>query len=337
MKYIRQIIVGLIAAVHLTAVTLPISASAEQLKKIAILPKTLVNDVFQIRIVQAAEREAKKYGIATESFASRSHAAVEDQINIIETLIARGDFGALIIAAVDSKGLGNVLDKAAKAGLHVILVDSGVEKGAYVTTIATNNKAGAGTGAEFAASLINGKGNVAMLEGEPGGQTAADRKSGFHEGIAKFPEIKLVASINGHWTEPGGLEATEALIAGHKDLDLIFAASDMMGIGARQVLERAAQKAKEAGDNAQAERFKAVKIVGFDGVAEGFKAVKDGSFSGTVAQMPETMGTNAVDIAVQLMKGEKKAGDFPKFIDSGATLVIKANVDNVANTLGLKL
>ncbi len=300
MKYIRQIIVGLIAAVHLTAVTLPISASAEQLKKIAILPKTLVNDVFQIRIVQAAEREAKKYGIATESFASRSHAAVEDQINIIETLIARGDFGALIIAAVDSKGLGNVLDKAAKAGLHVILVDSGVEKGAYVTTIATNNKAGAGTGAEFAASLINGKGNVAMLEGEPGGQTAADRKSGFHEGIAKFPEIKLVASINGHWTEPGGLEATEALIAGHKDLDLIFAASDMMGIGARQV-------------------------------------VKDGSFSGTVAQMPETMGTNAVDIAVQLMKGEKKAGDFPKFIDSGATLVIKANVDNVANTLGLKL
>jgi Periplasmic binding protein domain len=160
-----------------------------------------------------------------------------------------------------------------------------------VTTVATNNKAGAGTGAEFAASLINGKGKVAMLEGEPGGQTTADRKSGFHEGIAKFPEIKLVASINGHWTEPGGLEATEALIAGHKDLDLIFAASDMMGIGARQVLERAAQKAKAAGDNPQAERFKAVKIVGFDGVTEGFKAVKDGSFSGTVAQMPETMGT----------------------------------------------
>src|SRR5260370_34035917 len=174
MKYIRQIIVGLIAAVHLTAVTLPIAASAEQLKKIAILPKTLVNDVFPIRRGQAAEREAKKHGIATEIFASRSHAAVEDQINIIETLIARGDFGVLIIAAVDSKGLGNVLDKAAKAGLYVVLVDSGVEKGAYVTTIGTNNKVAASAGAEFAASLIDKKGNVAMLEGEPGGQTASD-------------------------------------------------------------------------------------------------------------------------------------------------------------------
>jgi ribose transport system substrate-binding protein len=337
MKYLSQIIVGLVAAVQLTAVTLPISASAQQLKKIAILPKTLVNDVFQIRIVKAAELEAKKNGVATETFASRSHSAIEDQINIIETLIVRGEFGALIVAAVDSKGLGNVLDKAAKAGLYVVLVDSGVEKGAYVTTIGTNNKVAASAGAEFAASLISEKGNVAMLEGEPGGQTAADRTSGFREGISKFPAIKLVASISGHWTEPGGLEATDAIIAGHKDLDLIFAASDMMGIGARQVLERAAQKAKDAGDNAQAERFNAVKIVGFDGVAEAFKAVKDGSFSGTVAQNPETMGTGAVDIAVQLMKGEKKPGDFPKFIDSGATLITKDNVDAIVNKLGLTL
>jgi ribose transport system substrate-binding protein len=136
---------------------------------------------------------------------------------------------------------------------------------------------------------------------------------------------------------PGGVESSEALIAEHKDLDAIFTCSDMMGVGARQVLEKAAQKAKEAGNNAQAERFKAVKIVGFDGVTEGFKAVKDGRFSATVAQMPETMGTRAVEIAVQLMKGEKKPGDFPKFIDSGATIITKENVDEVASKLGLKL
>ena len=136
----------------------------------------------------------------------------------------------------------------------------------------------------------------------------------------------------------GGAGAlVEALIAERKDLDAIFTCSDMMGIGARQVLEKAAQKAKEAGDNAQAERFKEVKIVGFDGVTEGFKAVKDGRFSASVAQMPETMGMRSVEIAVQLMKGEKKPGDFPKFIDSGATIITKENVDEVASKLGLKL
>jgi hypothetical protein len=53
MQYLPRIIVGLVAAAQLAVVALP-TASAEQLKKIAILPKTLVNDVFQIRIVKAA-------------------------------------------------------------------------------------------------------------------------------------------------------------------------------------------------------------------------------------------------------------------------------------------
>ena len=37
------------------------------------------------------------------------------------------------------------------------------------------------------------------------------------------------------------------------------------------------------------------------------------------------------------MMGEKKPGDFPKFIDSGATIITKENVDEVASKLGLKL
>jgi len=93
-------------------------------------------------------------------------------------------------------GLGSARlrrNKAAKAGLYVVLVDSGVEKGAYVTTIGTNNKVAASAGAESAASLIDGKGNIAMLEGEPGGQTAADRTSGFHEGICQIS-----------WNQAGG-------------------------------------------------------------------------------------------------------------------------------------
>jgi ABC-type sugar transport system substrate-binding protein len=113
MQYLPKIIVGLTAAAQLAAIALPSSASAEQLKKIAILPKTLVNDVFQIRIVKAAEGEAKKDGIATETFASRNHAAIEDQINIIETLIARGEFGARSSGAKESRG-----DTGTQKGRH---------------------------------------------------------------------------------------------------------------------------------------------------------------------------------------------------------------------------
>src|ERR1700712_5824107 len=77
-------------------------------KKIAVLPKTLINDVFQVKIVEAAEAEAKKRGIETERFSSSSDVAVQDQINIIEAVISRGEFGGIVLAASVATGLGNV-------------------------------------------------------------------------------------------------------------------------------------------------------------------------------------------------------------------------------------
>lgn len=305
-------------------------------KKIAVMPKTLINDVFQILIAESAEKQAKALGIQTERFASSSDVAIQDQINTIEALIARGDFGAIILAATDARGLTSVLRKAKEAGLYVVLVDSGVQGGDYVSVIQTDNIKAAQTGADYVAKLLGEKGKVAMLEGEPGGETAAQRTQGFHEGIARYPGIQLVTSIGGHWTLPGGVEATEAIIAGHKDIDLIFAASDMMGVGARQVLERAAKKADGSGDKAQAERFAGVKIVGFDGVAEAVKEIWAGKFSGTVAQRPDIMGQKAVEIAAALMSGEKKPADVPKRIDSGMILVTPDNVDQYAQVVGLK-
>ncbi len=59
-------------------------------KKIAIMPKTLINDVFQIKIAESAEAAAAKLGIETERFGSSSDVAVEDQINIIEAVISLG-------------------------------------------------------------------------------------------------------------------------------------------------------------------------------------------------------------------------------------------------------
>lgn len=303
-------------------------------KKIAVVPKTLINDVFQIQIAEAAEKAAATLGIETERFASTGDVAVQDQINILEALIARGEFGGIVLAPTVPKGLGAVVQKAKDAGIFVVLVDNATDGEGYVTAIKTDNKTAASVGADFAAKLIAEKGKVAMLEGEPGGPNAILRTDGFHEGLKKYPAIELVTSITGHWTLPGGVEATEAIIAEHKDLDLVFAASDMMGVGARQVLDRAAAKAESAGDADQAKKFRDVKIVGFDGVAEAVQQIWAGKFSGTVAQRPAVMGEKAVEILAALMKGEKQASDFPKEIDSGMVLVTPENVDAYAKEIG---
>ena len=305
-------------------------------KKIAVMPKTLINDVFQIKIAESAEAAAAKLGLDTERFGSSSDVAVEDQINIIEAVISRGEFGGIVLAATVAQGLGNVVARAKEAGIFVVLVDSKTDGDDFVTVIQTDNVGAATVAADYSAKLIGEKGKVAMLEGEPGGETAAQRTKGFHDGIKKYPGIEIVSSITGHWTLPGGVEATEALIAANKDIDLIFAASDMMGVGARQVLERAAKKAEADGDAAQAKKFADVKIVGFDGVAEAVTQIWDGKFSGTVAQRPDVMGTKAIEILAALMNGEKQPSDFPKVIDSGMLMVTPENVDGYAAEIGVK-
>ena len=332
-RRLGQTLLGATAALTLGSILPGRAATA---KKIAVLPKTLVNDVFQIKIAEASEQAAAKLGIPTERFASSNDVAVQDQINIIEAVIARGEFGGIVLAATVARGLASVVHKAKQAGIFVVLVDSKSDGDDFVTVIQTDNIKAASVGADYSAKIIGEKGKVAMLEGEPGGETAAQRTQGFHEGIKKYPGIELVTSIGGHWTLPGGVEATEAIVAGHKDLDLIFAASDMMGVGARQVLERAAKKAEANGDAAQAKKFAAVKIVGFDGVAEAVKEIWAGKFSGTVAQRPDVMGGKAVEILAQLMSGEKKPSDFPKQIDSGMLLVTPENVDAYAKEIGVQ-
>lgn len=130
------------------------------------------------------------------------------------------------------------------------------------------------------------------------------------------------------------MEATEAIIAEHKDPDLMFAASDMMGVCARQILERAADKAEAAGDAEQAWRFRDVRIAGFDGVAEAVNQIWGGKFSGTVAQRPAVMGELGVEIAADLMSGARQPGDIPWFIDSGMLAVPPENADEYAESIG---
>jgi ABC-type sugar transport system substrate-binding protein len=313
-----------------------LGAIAGTSKKIAILPKTLINDVFQIKIAEAAERTAATLGISTERFSTSSDVAVLDQINIIEALIARGEFGGIVLAPTVARGLGNVVRKAKQAGIFVVLVDSGTDGDGHVTLIQGDNIKAAGAAADFSAKLINAKGKVAMLEGEPGGTTAAQRTQGFHEALKKYPEIKLASSITGRWTLPGGVQATEAIITAHQDIDLIFAASDMMALGARQVLEREAKKAEAKGNLVQAKKFSEVKIVGFDGVAEAVKQIREHKMSGTISLYPDVMGSKAVEILAQLMSGEKQSSDFPALIDSGMLLVTPDNVDDYAARIGLQ-
>jgi ribose transport system substrate-binding protein len=279
---------------------------------IAVLPKTIIGEVFMKNMSDAAVARGIALGAKVEVYSVSSHEAVEEQVSAIESLISR-KVDAIILAAVDSKGLAPVVDKATAAGIPVILADSGVQGANYVTVVQTDNIAASALAADYAAALLSQRGKVAQLEGEPASETAQLRKKGFHEELGKYKNIQLVSSITGHWTTPGAVDATEAILKANPDVNLIFASSDLMAVGASTVLER--------------EGRKDILVLGFDGIPEGVALIKQGKAVGDVAQNAKAMGEKAAEIAIQIIKNKGAAANIPKVIDSGFVLVHPWNVD----------
>jgi ribose transport system substrate-binding protein len=316
----RRELLGSGAMVAAAAVGTKVAAAATP--TIAVLPKTIIGDVFMNNLANFAKAKGDALGANVEIFGASSHTAVEEQVSTIEALIAR-KVNAIVLAALDSRGLTSAVNRATKAGIPVILADSGVQDADYVTVVQTDNVRASGLAADYAAALLSYQGKVAQLEGEPGSETAQLRTRGFHEKVATYPQLELVSSITGHWSTPGGLEATEAILQAHPDVNLIFASSDLMAVGAATVLQRRGR------DD--------VIIVGFDGIPEGTDLILKGQAAGDVAQNAKAMGEISVQIAMDLISGAKAAGDIPKVIDSGMMLVHPWNVHRYRETfLGIK-
>lgn len=221
----------------------------------------------------------------------------------------------LIISPNESKPLTAVVKKVYDSGIPVIILDRGIEGDSYTTFIGADNKEIGKAAGEFAAQLLGGKGSVVELKGLPGSPPAIDRSSGFHEAIAKFPDIKIVADPVADWLRDKGREQAEATFRANEKIDLVYAHNDPMAMGAYL----AATAMNRAGN---------LKIIGIDGLpgAEGgAKSVADGKINATF--LYPNCGKEAIETAVKIMNKQ----EVPKKLTLQTQKITK---DNAAQFVG---
>jgi ribose transport system substrate-binding protein len=100
------------------------------------------------------------------------------------------------------------------------------------------------------------------------------------------------------------------LITANPNLRGVFASNLIMAQGAGQ----AVAENKKAG---------VIELVGFDSDDKLIGFLKDGTISALVVQDPYRMGYDGIKTALAVSKGEKVA----PFVDTGANLITKANMD----------
>ena len=226
-------------------------------------------------------------------------------MQIVETMINRR-VDAICLAPSDKTAFKIVVNRAAQAGIPVIIYDSGMDSDSYRTFVATDNYLGGKMGSERLGERMQGKGKIVMVKTVPGGASTTAREDGFRDGLkAKFPGIEILDERYGMASVATSLTVTENMLTAHPDLAGIFCSNESGSLGAAQALRG---------------RNKKLTLVGFDSSPSLIDALRAGWIDTLVIQDPFKMGEIAVISAVKAIRGEqipKKIALPPRLVDLG--------------------
>jgi ribose transport system substrate-binding protein len=269
--------------------------------RVAFVMKTL-NHPFFLDMKRGAEESASKLGIELVVQAAERELDVEKQTQIIENVIQTG-VRALCVTPSGSKEVVSVLAKATRAGIPLVVADTRVDPGAASaagvklgTFVGSDNYEGGRLAGQFLVQSSGGQAKVAILEGIPGHETGDSRLRGFRDAVAGSPGITIVASQPANWERDQGFTVFQNMLQAHAEIDALFAASDLMALGAVEAI-------------AVANRTGTIRVIGFDALDDARKAIEAGTMAASVAQSPYDMGRIAVESADKLIRGETVPAD----------------------------
>lgn len=264
-------------------------------RAIGLVMKTLTNPFF-IEMEKGARRAEKDLGIALTVKTAAQETSIEQQIQLVNDLIT-AKVEAIVIAPGDSLSLIPALKKAADAGIKIINIDNRLDPDALkqiglngVPFLGVDNEAGAYKAGQFLTSKISVPTQAAILEGIRSADNARQRMEGARRALSENKQVKVVASETANWKIDEAYAVSKALFTKHPDVKLLFAANDMMALGASKYLQESGKLD--------------VKVVGFDALSEALTEIKAGRIAATIDQQAAEQGYQGVAMAVRLVTGE---------------------------------
>jgi galactofuranose transport system substrate-binding protein len=219
----------------------------------------------------------------------------ENQIKALRSFVAQR-VDVIMFSPVIETGWRQVMTDIKRANIPVILADRRVDtpEDMYVTFIGSDFIEEGRRAAQWLADKTGGKATIAELQGTVGSAPANDRKKGFGEVIAKYPDMKIIKSQSGDFTRAGGKEVMQAFLNSPEgsQITAVFGHNDDMALGAIQSIKEAGKKPG-----------KDILIVSIDGVREAFEAMVAGDLNCTVECNP-LLGPALFDAVEKIAAGQ---------------------------------
>lgn len=259
-------------------------------KEIAFIPPGMVSP-FYSGVISGAKPMAKKLGYKFTVLAPERESDFAGQVKILEDMIQRKVAG-IALCAINTDAISAAVVKANEAGIPIVIFNSLVDlpRGEVFAYVGYDQHSGGKKVADYVNKALNGKANVAIIEGLPSSFTTL-RAGGFTDRIkAVYPGIKVIASQPGDWEREKSMNVATNLLQSKKNIDVFYGLSDEMALGAAQACKAAGRKD--------------ILIIGVDGNPNAIAAVAKGDITGTLGVYPDVIGEEAIKAVDKAIRGE---------------------------------
>ncbi|MBU5672591.1 LacI family DNA-binding transcriptional regulator [Paenibacillus brevis] len=171
--------------------------------------------------------------------------------------------------------------------IPVVSIDREISKG--LPTIVVENMKGASKAARFL--LDKGCSRIAHIRGPKGVVNAEERCEGYREAVSQQPWFNESYIVDGDYDMESSIEATLELLRSHPEIDGIFAANDVMAIGAMKAANQLGKRVPEE-----------LAIIGFDGIRLSSVTIPELT---TIVQPIYELGEKATTMLVRLMNQQE--------------------------------
>jgi len=325
----RKKLLGIIAVVLVVASMLAVcganqsataaAAATNSEKKVVVGCSVYYMTEFVTLMVEGIRDAAKDRGADLILLDANNDA--QKQLSQVENLIAQ-KVDVIVVAAVDTDAIVPAIGMAKAAGIPLTAVNMLMNTKEDYYYVGPNDVEAGELEAEYLFKLLDGKGNIVILEGPIGTSAQLQRMEGNRNMLAKYPDIKLLANQPANWNREQALTLTENwLQAFPGQIDGIIGHNDEMALGAIMALEAKGLKDK-------------IPVVGVDAIKDACEAIMAGRMEATVFQDAYYEGYHGVIYALDVL-----AGNLPSVMKYyiKMDLITKENSEKTAEELYNKI
>lgn len=270
------------------------TARQETKPYIAVIMKSTTSNFFKT-IYAGANTASIEYNVNITFEGPENEEDYETQNYMLERAI-ENNAKAIVLSAIDYNKSVEAVEKAADAGIQVVIIDSDINTDKVKAHIGTNNYEAGRQSGEALLQEAEGQLHVGVVNFDQNSFNGQERQRGLLDVLEKSGRAEVVSIINVDSNIPDADNGTKKMLESHPEIDCIVTFNEWTTLGVGYAIQELGLKDETT-------------VVGFDNNTISVGMLETGEMDALIVQSTFSMGYLGVETACSLISGKELAKD----------------------------